>query len=92
MFCLAWGASVCDRAPNVGHISWWPPLQCMGHVPRHVGAGHQREQRQHVEEAVGRGAFRAGVPLAWPARALSRQLGLVREARCSNWLSWLVSA
>lgn len=92
MFCLAGGALVCNRAPKVSHISRWPPLRCVGHVPRRVGAGCQWEQRQHVEEAVGRGAPRARVPLAPLAGALSRQLGLAREARRSDRLSQPASA
>lgn len=92
MFCLAWGALVCDRVPKIGHNSWWPQQLCVGHVPRHVVVGCQWEQRQQHGAGGGRGAPCARVLLAWLAEALSRQLELAREAQCRNQLSWLLSA
>lgn len=71
MFCLAWGALVCDRVPKIGHSSWWLLWWCVGHVPRHVVVGYQREQRQQRGTGGGRGAPCARVLLAWLPEGLS---------------------
>lgn len=52
MFCLAWEALVCNRAPEVSHVFSGLSCGAQGTFP---GAGHQWEQRQHEEGCWGEG-------------------------------------
>lgn len=53
VFCLAWEALVCNRAPEVSHVFGGLSCGAQGTFP---GAGRQREQRQHEEGCWERGS------------------------------------